>query len=188
MKKLILPLIALTLAGCGSMPRVDPQAALYDFGIAADSAATTLPNVRLGYVRPAPGLEGSDIRYRLAYKNPAQVFAYTESRWTAPPDRLLQRRMEQRLRTTGGAQCALNVTVEAFDQLFDTPTGSRGVVQLRATLTKGVGQAAVVQTTQVIKERLAAGADAQGGVAALDGASAEAVAAVLDWVAQQDCK
>jgi ABC-type uncharacterized transport system auxiliary subunit len=170
------------------MPKMGPQAALYDFGVAANPTATALPNVRLGYVRPAPGLEGSDMRYRLTYKNPAQVFAYIESRWIAPPDRLLQRRMEQRLRTTGVAQCALNVTVDAFDQLFDTPTSSRGVVQLRATLTKGVGQKAIVQTTQVNVEHAAASADAPGGAAALDAASAEAVTGVLDWVSAQDCK
>ncbi len=188
MKKLILPIVVVVLAGCGSLPKAGPQSALYDFGVAANPVATILPNVRLGYVRPAPGLEGSDIRYRLGYKNPAQVFAYTESRWVAPPDRLLQRRMEQRLRTTGVAECALQMSVEAFDQVFDTPVSSRGIVQLRATLTKGVGQKAVVQTMQVNAEKVAASADAQGGVAALDGASGEAVAGVLDWVAGQDCK
>jgi uncharacterized lipoprotein YmbA len=187
MKKLIAPLLACMIAGCGGMPKVGPQAALYDFGIAT-TPATVLPNVRLGYVRPAAGLEGSNMRYRLMYKNPAQVFAYTESRWAAPPDRLLQRRLEQRLRTTGVAQCSLNVSVEAFDQVFETPTSSRGIVQLRATLTKGVGQKADVQTTQVSTERTALSADAQGGVAALDGASAEAVLGVLDWVVEQDCK
>jgi hypothetical protein len=82
----------------------------------------------------------------------------------------------------------LNVSVEAFDQVFETPTSSRGIVQLRATLTKGVGQKADVQTTQVSTERTALSADAQGGVAALDGASAEAVLGVLDWVVEQDCK
>lgn len=187
MKKLIVPLLAL-LAGCGSLPKASPQAALYDFGLASDTEVTAVPNVRLGYVRPAPGLEGSEMRYRLAYKNPAQVFAYNESRWVAPPDRLLQRRMEQRLRTTGVAQCALNVTVEVFDQVFDAPANSRGVVQLRATLTKGVGRQAVVQMTQVNVEKAAGSADAQGGVAALDEAGGEAIFEILSWVGAQDCK
>lgn len=187
MKKQILPIAVLVLVGCGSLPKAGPQSALYDFGVTANPVATLLPNVRLGYVRPAPGLEGRDIHYRLNYKNPAQVFAYTESRWAAPPDRLLQRRMEQHLRTTGVAKCALQVSIEAFDQIFDTPTSSRGVVQLRATLTKGVGQNAVVQTMQFNTEQVAASADVQGGVAALDGASGEAVTGMLDWVTGQAC-
>lgn len=187
MKKLITPLFFLALAGCGSLPKAGPQAAIYDFGIPAKTAMIALP-VRLVTFQAAPGLEGSEIRYRLAYKNPAQVFAYTESRWLAAPDKLLQRRMEQRLQTTGAAPCSLQVTVEAFDQIFDTPASGRGVVQLRATLVKGIGRQALMQTTQVNAERAAASSDAQGGVAALDGASEQAVAGVLGWVAGQDCR
>lgn len=185
MKKLIAPLL-LVLTGCGSLPKAGPQAALYDFGISAVPAAATLP-VRLDDVRPAPGLEGNDMRYRLAYQNPARVFAYTESRWAAPPDRLLLRRLEQRLQTTGVAQCTLQIMIDAFDQVFDTPAGSRGMVRLRAVLTKGAGRQAVVQVTQVASEKTAASADAQGGAAALEEASEEAVTSVLAWVGGQNC-
>ena len=186
MRKVVL-LFALTLTACGSLPKAGPQAALYDFGLEETPAAVVLPNVRLGFVRPAPGLEGSEMRYRLAYKNPSQVLAYTESRWVAPPDRLLQRRLENKLRTVGVAQCALNVSVETFDQVFDTPTASRGLVQLRATITKGAGRQAVVEATQVATERAAATADAQGGVAALQSASGEAITKLLEWVQGQGC-
>lgn len=186
MNKLIF-VVVLMLAGCGSLPKAGSQAALYDFGIPAKTPPVVLA-IRLAGVQAAPGLEGSEMRYRLAYKNPAQVFAYTESRWVAAPDKLLQRRMEQRLQTTGATPCMLHVTVEAFDQVFESPASSRGVVQLRATLAKGAGRQAVLQTTQVNVERLATSADAQGGVAALDGASEEAVAGVLGWAGGLDCK
>lgn len=186
MRKVLL-MFALTLSACGSLPKSGPQAALYDFGLEDAPAAVVLPSVRLGFVRPAPGLEGSEMRYRLAYKNSAQVLAYTESRWVAPPDRLLQRRMENKLRTVGVAQCALNVSVETFDQVFDAPNASRGVVQLRATLTKGIGRQAVVEATQVATERTATNPDAQGGVAALQSASSDAITKLLEWVQAQGC-
>lgn len=187
MKKWTASLMLLVLAGCGSLPKASPQAALYDFGITGNLVPVALP-VRLASVQAAPGLDGSEIRYRLAYKNPAQVFAYTESRWTAAPDKLLQRRLAQRLQTAGVPACTLHVTVEAFDQVFDTPASSRAVVQLHAMLVKGAGRQALTQTTQVGTERVAASADARGGVAALDAASEDAVAGIMRWVATQDCK
>jgi ABC-type uncharacterized transport system auxiliary subunit len=187
MKKLIVPLTFLMLASCGSLPKSGQQAALYDLGLPAKTAPLSLP-IRLTGVHAAPGLEGSEMRYRLAYKNPAQVFAYAESRWAAAPDKLLSRRIEQRLQTTGLAPCTLQLTVIAFDQVFDAPASSRGMVQLRATLVKGVGRQAAVQTMQANAERAAVSADAQGGVAALDGASEEAITEVLKWAGAQDCK
>jgi ABC-type uncharacterized transport system auxiliary subunit len=187
MKKLMAPFIVLALSACGSLPKPGPQAALYDFGIPSKTAPIALP-VRLAHVQGSPGLEGGEMRYRLAYKNPAQLYAYTESRWVSPPDRLVQRRIERRLETAGTAACALNVTVEAFDQVFDTPASSHAVVQLRAMLVRGGGRQAAVQTTLISAERAAASADAQGGVAAIDRASEEAVMGMLEWVKGQDCK
>lgn len=187
MKKPIAILFFLILAGCGSLPKAGPQAALYDFGIASGTASVNLQHVRLTSVEAAPGLEGSEMRYRLAYKNPAQVLAYTESRWGAPPGKLLQRELEQQLQVSGPAQCILQITVETFDQVFDTPTSSRGVVQLRAVLTKGSGRQAIRQSTLASVEHPATSADAQGGVAALKQGSEEAMAAIVGWARKQDC-
>ncbi len=187
MKNKFALMILLMLAGCGSLPKTDRQAALYDFGIPSDVTPLVLP-IRLAEVQSAPGLEGSEIRYRLAYKNPAQVFSYTESLWVASPDKLLNRRMAQRLHGAGTISCTLRVTVEVFDQVFDTPSGSRGIVQLRAELLTGTGREAVAQSTLVKAERPATSADAQGGVAALDGAAGEALEGVLSWAAERGCK
>ncbi len=187
MKKRIVPLIFLLLASCGGLPKAGQPAALYDFGLPASTAPVSLP-IRLAGVDAGPGLEGSELRYRLAYKNPAQVFAYTESRWVAAPDRLLFRRLEQQLQMTGTAPCTLQLTLVAFDQVFDTPDRSRGVVQLRVVLMKGTGRQAAAATTHVNKEQVAVSADAQGGVAALDAAAEAALTDVLQWAGQQDCK
>lgn len=184
MKKLTTAALTLLLIGCSGLPKAGPQAALYDFGITPGEATFALPRLRLTGVEAAPGLEGTEMRYRLAYQNPARVFAYTESRWAAPPDKLLARRLEQRLLSAGSAQCTLHVTVETFDQVFDTPDRSRGIVRLLATLSEGMVRSLAVQTS-IATEQAAHSADARGGVEALTTAADNAIAQLFAWAATE---
>ncbi|OGV72940.1 MAG: hypothetical protein A3B82_06275 [Methylophilales bacterium RIFCSPHIGHO2_02_FULL_57_10] len=187
MKKLTITIILL-LTGCGGLPKAGPQAALYDFGITPNETPIATPQLRLAGIEAAPSLDGNDMRYRLAYQNPARVFAYTESRWVAPPDKLLARRFAQRLQPTSSApQCALHVTLEIFDQIFDTPDSSRGIVRFHASLTDGAGRHAASRTMLASAERSAATADARGGVAALTAAADDAFAQIIDWARGQAC-
>lgn len=187
MKRLTIAILILLLTGCGGLPKVGQQAALYDFGITPNEAPIAIPQLRLAGVDAAPGLDGNDMRYRLAYQNPARVFAYTESRWVASPDKLLARRFEQRLQPTGSAQCALHITLEIFDQVFDTPDSSRGIVRLHASLADGAGRHAASRTMLASAEHSATTADARGGVIALTAAADDAFAQVMDWARGQAC-
>jgi cholesterol transport system auxiliary component len=177
--------LIMLLTGCGGLPKVGPQAALYDFGIPSGETTATKQQLRLGTIEAAPGLEGGEMRYRLAYQNPARVFAYTESRWAAPPDRLLARRLEQRLLSAGVEQCTLYITLETFDQVFDTPDSSRGIVRLLASLALGKAHNLAAQTS-IATEQAARSPDARGGVAALTAATDLAIAQLLTW-AEAEC-
>ena len=182
--KLQTALVLSLLAGCGGLPKAGPQAALYDFGItASERPLTTLP-IRLEAVEALPGLNGSEIRYRLAYQNPARVFAYTESRWSAPPDKLLAQRLQKQFLSTGPSPCTLRITLETFDHVLDTPQTSRGIVRLTATLSRSKKHEPPLQT-HVSTELPATSADARGGVAALTAAANLAAAQVTDWAAAQ---
>jgi cholesterol transport system auxiliary component len=184
MKLLTAVVLMLLLAGCGGLPKSGSQAALYDFGIApADAPFTTLP-IRLTGVEAAPGLEGSEIRYRLAYQNPARVFAYTESRWVASPEKLISRQIERHLIPADPTQCKLQVKLESFDQVFDTADSSKGVVLLRANLTQGKTQVPVARIS-VETSQVAISADARGGVEALILATDNAIGQILAWAANQ---
>jgi ABC-type uncharacterized transport system auxiliary subunit len=180
-------LTLLLLAGCGSLPKAGPQAALYDFGIDSSTVLSTTSQLRLANVEAAAGLAGSDMRYRLAYQNPARVFFYAESRWIAPPAKLLARHFEQRTMQNNATQCALYITVETFDQIFDTPDISRGVVRLHASIIEGSGRQANAHTLLASAERTAATADARGGVAALIGAADDAFTRIVDWTDGLPC-
>lgn len=187
MKIQLAPLCFLILTACGSLPKAGPPAALFDFGITPGTDNIKVEHVQLASVEVAPGLGGSEMRYRLAYQNPAQVFAYTESRWVASPDKLLQHALQKHLQVSGATQCALQVTVEVFDQVFDTPTSSRGVIQLRALLVIGTGRLKTLQSTRVSFEHTALSADARGGADALKAGAEEAVAAIVNWAGAQSC-
>lgn len=187
MKHMIIPILFL-LAGCSSLPTAGPQAALYDFGIDAPSAEAAASQLRLVRVDAAAGLAGSEMRYRLAYQNPARVFFYTESHWVAPPAKLLARHFQQRLAHGNSAQCALSITVETFEQVFDAPDSSRGVVRLNARLSMGDGRQARAHLLQVTAEHAAPSADARGGVAALIAAADAGFTRILDWTATLPCE
>jgi uncharacterized lipoprotein YmbA len=181
MKRVIL-FAAVLFAGCGSLPKPGPQAALYDFGIAPASPLAN-SGVRLGAVEAAPGLGTTEMRYRLAYQDASRVLWYTESRWAAAPSRLLARRFSQRLQQDRAAPCSVNITVEAFEQIFDSPRQSRGLVRLQAGL-MGTGQKTPL-TFLAETDHLASSADARGGVAALTTAADAAFAQVIDWAGKQ---
>lgn len=186
MKQALTVTFLLVLAACGGLPKPARPPALYDFGLKPAEAATMSLPVRLDEVEAAPGLEGSALRYRLAYRDPARVYAYVESRWIAAPAQLLAQRIGQRLRTSPGAACHLHIKLENFDQIFDNPTTSVGQVQLDARLFMP-GSTPPLAQIRLEKARPAPSADAQGGVLALTQAADEAVSSLLEWARTQAC-
>lgn len=184
---LLLVSLMLLLSACGSLPKPGAAPALYDFGI-PPTVVTTPIAIRLARVEAIPGLEGFDMRYRLAYQNPAQVFAYTESRWAAAPADLLAQRLRQQGFSSTITPCNLRVTLETFDQVFDSPASSRAIVRLRADFVSGRGPNTQSHTTQIVAESPAHSADARGGVTALASATDTAIEKLVGWVKQQQCE
>jgi hypothetical protein len=180
----LLLLIAL-LNACSGLPKQGPQAALYDFGIAPTSQEAS--PVKLGRIEAAPGVDGHEMRYRLAYQNPTRVFAFNESRWAILPADLLAQRIQSRWAPSNDAKCNLNITLDVFDQVFDTPNTSRGVVQLHAELVNGNGHNGSRVSTTIKAEKPGASADAKGGVEALTAATDEAITELKSWVETQQC-
>ena len=171
-------LAAFSLNACVSS--IKPKSApldLYDFGLQASAQPVdfSLPVENLS---AADAIQHSNIRYRLNYKNPSQVFIYAESRWANPPLELLR----QKLATTPSADvgCSLKLYITAFDHVFDDANSSHGVVQLQASLISKRSRKPLASTL-VSAQSPAPSSDARGGIAALDAASTEALQSASRW-------
>lgn len=186
MKPLFVFSLTAILSACGSLPKPGQAPALYDFGISPEAQSAPVA-VKLTRVEAAPGLESLAMRYRLAYQNPAQVFTYTESRWAAAPADLLAQRLRQQGFSPAASPCTLRVTLETFDQVFDSSTSSHGIVALRAELIADSGRQSTAQTTWINAKAAALTTDAKGGVAAITAATDEAAKKLGNWVKDQAC-
>jgi len=160
------------LAGCGGAAAPEPRT--YDLGLEAPGAK--LPPVRIGTVRAAPPFDGTDMQYRLAYRNAAEIAAFTASRWAAAPAELFRKQLQRAAAESG--KCTLAVEIQEFTQVFSAKDASEARLELRASLSSGAArQFAVVEGN--------AGADAVGGAAALARAANRAVGEMGGWIAAQ---
>ncbi|HEY7987135.1 MAG TPA: hypothetical protein VIE17_09465 [Methylophilaceae bacterium] len=186
MKQCVLLLLWLALlSACSGLPKQGPQPALYDFGIATANQEAIA--VKLGHIEASPGVDGHEMRYRLAYQNPTRVFAFNESRWSMLPADLIAQRIQNRWAPSSDAKCNLNITLDTFDQVFDGPSTSRGLIQLHAELVNGNSHNSPRVSTVIKAEKPSPSADAKGGVVALTEASDEAIAELKAWVDKQNC-
>ena len=187
--------VSIGLGGCTLAPHT-VQPALYDFGIEPPpaSAQPLRSRVALADVSANSGLQTQAIVYRLAYRDAAQLYPYSLSRWAAAPAELLTQRLRDALGAAArngfsmlseglAADHLLRVHLEAFEQVVDTPTASRAVVRMRARLSgadrKPLGQRAFRS------EQPCATVDAAGSVHALTAAADLVIVQIIDWVAAE---
>jgi cholesterol transport system auxiliary component len=157
---------------------------------AAAALAQHLGTFKLLDVTAAPGLDSDQFVYRLAFDDARRLHVYGASRWSATPSQLLTQRLRSLLASRGGvlggadalAAPLLKIELIDFEQVFDSPGASRGVVSLRATLTQ---KGALFAQRTFDAEAPSVSADAQGGAGALADAGDAALAQLLVWLAQQ---
>jgi len=170
-----------------------------------------LPTLELAPVQASAALGGTALLYRLMYADAQQLQAYARSRWSVPPAQLVDQRLRERLglrravlhpgavaapRSARAASAAvavkaepallkLQVDLEEFSQLFDTPDSSSALVRLRATaLVRSVTGDALLAQRSFIAQQTAPTADASGGVQALAATTDQAIAELQAWLAQ----
>jgi cholesterol transport system auxiliary component len=185
--------VALTLLGvaCATHRQIPAR---YDFDSVPDpperasqlDAPIAIPQVTAPSWLRSPGLV-----YRLDYQTPARAQAYAHSQWSAPPAELLTQRLRQ-LVTGANASFTttrlggdspgyqLEVVLEHFEQVFTSPSESRCLVTLNATLV-GRGGTALGQRT-FHAERAAPSADAAGAVRGLVPAVDDTIDQMIVWL------
>lgn len=188
MKRLLLGGVSLLLAGCLSQPNV-PEPTLYDLGIApADEATHVAASSRPAPMRVRTGarswLDHTAMHYRLAYLDDMRTLSYAYARWIAPPAELVAQRLRHKL-VESGAQTSigsasgseLEIELQEYVQVFDTPTRSVGRVTLDVRLSgASAGEA------RFTEQAAAPTPDAAGGVHALAAATDALVARIVDWI------
>lgn len=179
--KAALALLSLALlAGCGLTPTVPPRA-VYDLGPAAGTAVAGGPVAwRIAEVTASPAAAGNGIAYRLAFQQAQRLEHYRDSLWAAAPADLLTQRLREQLAApkacAGRAPALLTVHLDAFEQVFSSPSQSQAVLRVHATLWPADAGAKPLQQHWRL-ERPAPSADAAGAVRAL-------AQAVDDWLPQ----
>ncbi len=181
------------LAACAA-PQAPVSKSVYDLGLPAALATAELPKdspvLVLADVISPTALDSTALVYRLAYADVHQLRAYSLARWSMPPAQLVQLRVRNALGARGPvlgvadgvAPWRLQVELDEFSQVFESPGRSAGVVRLRATLLhkeQWVGQQIFSASSNATAQ------DAAGGVRALTAAADDAVAQMDGWVAQQ---
>jgi cholesterol transport system auxiliary component len=169
--------VAVFLFGCGGSTAVDPRS--YDLGLAPPSAA--LPPARIASVRAVAPFDSTDMHYRLAYRDAAELGIFANSRWAASPPELLRKQI---LRAAGdkAGRCVVDVEIQEFTQVFSAKDASEARIELRAGIRGGGARGWSLSEPN-------AGAEAAAGAAAFARAANRAVGELGAWIgAQPECR
>jgi cholesterol transport system auxiliary component len=184
------------LACNASLPQAPASKTVYDFGPAlvaapiSGAAPSTAKPIAVLDVQAISALSGTAMLYRLGYANPQQLLPYSAARWSMPPAQLVQQHLVQQLgqsrmvlsaANAGGAP-QLQLELQEFSHYFDSPTRSKALLRLRATLLDTHGKE--LSQRSFASEPAAAAADAAGGAAALAQASSSVAQQIQAWLAQ----
>lgn len=186
-KGAVLLVLALAIGGCGNLGVPAARFAFFDFGT-PEPVDPPLPFALTRVEVRAPSwLSTGAMQYLIAYRQPAQREAYSETRWVAEPAEMLRLALERALVPESSAEgrCRLRVELDEFVQEFDGPTSSHAIIIARPALIMPRSDEAVAQNTFVIREQ-APTPDAAGGVIAHRRAVRRLASEISSWIASPD--
>ncbi len=171
---------ALIAAGCAT-PR-EPAPQTYDFGPVGDRAPAA-NSIQVVEMRAPEWLDGNQMLYRLAYRDPRALTPYAGSRWAGTPASMLTLRLRQQLGSVPGAKCVLSSSLAEFSQTFDAADSSRAVLHVHAVLAAAGAQGQRLQK-EFLLESKAPAPDAAGGAAAFAALASDLARSVERWLAE----
>lgn len=183
----LLPALVL-LSGCSvlSSSRTSTTFDLGPLAPAPSQPPAALPKLRVAETDGPTWMDSRGIYYRLQYAQAQRLQAYSTQRWVDAPTRLFDDRLRAAVSGRGELTWygdttvpAIKVDILGFEQVFDSPTASRGVVRVRAT----VFHKGLIGQKTFVAEQPAPSADGAGGVKALSASADAVIAAILDWTA-----
>jgi cholesterol transport system auxiliary component len=179
MRHILLLCMTILLTACLGKQRPVTESVVYDFGLPDTSARHDI-RIDIGRITATDAIDHRRVRYRLQYRDPAQVHFYAHSRWSDSPAALIASKLRSMVNPSKSAACALHIEIESFDQVFSSPESSSGIVRLYVTLQAKDSQQAL-QSQMLQASASAPSADSKGGVAALREAGTDALKQALQW-------
>jgi cholesterol transport system auxiliary component len=173
--------LAALLAACGGSSNALPSPRSFDLGLAPPAAK--LPPVRVLAVRASAPFDGTEMHYRLAWRDAGELAAFANSRWAAAPPELMRKHLLRSLPAFGDAPCGLALDVQEFTQVFAAKDSSEARIELRALLLNASGVRVASRGVSVTEPN--AGADAPSGAAAFGRATDRALAELSAWISAQ---
>jgi cholesterol transport system auxiliary component len=185
---LSISLIISTLGACVGLNKAKQNIAVYDFGlsvpnlpVSSESNQPITSTIIIDEPAAEESLNQNKIRYRLNYQNPLRVYYYTESRWAAAPAALFSSKLSKMVQEDKkSTTCSLKLKIEAFDHVFQTPSASEGLVQLNAAIIEKKSKK-IISSQLIIESVTSVSPNAQGGTAALQQASENALKMAINW-------
>ncbi|MFZ5654707.1 MAG: ABC-type transport auxiliary lipoprotein family protein [Pseudomonadota bacterium] len=174
---------ALLLAGCTLLPGPPPARILHDLGAAPPARAALPWPLEVRATAPA-WLDDGGVHYRPAGAA-TRLAVYRDHYWAAPPSALLAQRLRDLLAPppAGAPARWLEVEITAFEQRFAAPAGAEARIAARALLRERRGGTLLASRDFALA--LPAGAEVDGGVAALAAAMDALAGELLDWLAAE---
>jgi cholesterol transport system auxiliary component len=187
--------LALGLSGCAVGRGSAPEYAHFDLGHEAPPRVDRRlsASLALDEISASGWLQSPAILYRLTYQEPAQLQAYSLSRWVASPAVLITQRLRLALTAPAArgltmladgvpSELVLKIDLSAFEQQVRSPTQSHVVVGMHASLVDAAPRVLRAQQHFGV-EQACASVDAQGAVGALRLATDRAIVMIVEWLA-----
>lgn len=151
MREVLALTVATLLSACATGPETEPQATSYRLDASRSdppAAAPSFADTTLQVTLPTGSFAASRPRifYSLAYRSPAHVGRYGESRWVAPPNRMIGRTVASWLAQSGHWQAVvgpdgsapadyvLDLDIRRILQVFPAPKESEAILTVQADL------------------------------------------------------
>ncbi|MCP5244690.1 MAG: membrane integrity-associated transporter subunit PqiC [Burkholderiales bacterium] len=191
--------VIVLLSGCTIFPKPNTTVATFNF-IADTSAknnqldqpaAKSGKKILITHTTAPLWLDTQAIYYRLAYHNPFQSYAYSNSRWSSPPAFLLTQQIKQKIAADTNhliikdssmaiVENELHIELEDFSHIFDTLTDSRVVIRFQASLVNNSHR--LIAQKVFSAQQMAQSPDATGAVNAFSIASNQLMDELIQWL------
>jgi cholesterol transport system auxiliary component len=183
--------------GCATAPGVVPThyTLTPTEKVTAPATATYGKVLQVARVSAPSWLNSRDIYYQLLYQDKETISAYSQAQWISTPPVLIGRLLENQLNdshlwkavvssdSNAVSDMTLHLDLREFQQKFSSPKKSYGVLRASATIIDNQSGEVLAQRDFHYRES-APQSDARGGVAALNRATNEMLAAVSGWLVQ----